>query len=204
MAGAGAGQLVPSPCCAGSVHTGQGQLQLAEALQLNLITFDLEMLKQWTRPMGMQAAQYLWPNWGSAAAGDEAMCQLLQLVEEAATEQFPALVVQMTEAGTFLSSFVRGCLEHCFMTVLQEKEVCHFLALSLVMGPDWQLYFTLAVLHHMTLSTRNPTPVSSNTRFPDCLAYFRAAEHLPFMLKLQSSYQDSFKHLMGGIHPQGA
>ena len=110
----------------------------------------------------------------------------------------------MTEAGTFLSSFVRGCLEHCFMTVLQEKEVCHFLALSLVMGPDWQLYFTLAVLHHMTLSTRNPTPVSSNTRFPDCLAYFRAAEHLPFMLKLQSSYQDSFKHLMGGIHPQGA
>ena len=152
----------------------------------------------------MQAAQYLWPNWSSAVAGDEAMCHLLQLVEEAAVEQVPALVVQMTEAGTSLSSFVRGCLEHCFMTMLQEREVCHYLALSLVMGPDWQLYFTLAVLHHMALSTRNPTSVSSITSLSECLATFRAADHLPFMFKLQSSYQDSFKHLVGGIHPLGA
>ena len=149
----------------------------------------------------MQAAQYLWPKWSSAVAGDEAMCHLLQLLEEAATEQFPALVMQMTEAGTPLSSFVRGCLEHCFMTVLQEREVCHYLALSLVIGPDWQLYFTLAVLHHMALSTRNPTSVSSITSLPQCLTTFRAAEHLPFMFKLQSSYQDSFKHLVGGMHP---
>ena len=152
----------------------------------------------------MQAAQYLWPNWSSAVAGDEAMCHLLQLVEEAAVEQFPALVVQMTEAGTSLSSFVRGCLEHCFMTMLQEREVCHYLALSLVMGPDWQLYFILAVLHHMALSTSNPTSVSSITSLPERLATFRAADHLPFMFKLQSSYQDSFKHLVGGIHPSGA
>ena len=162
------------------------------------------MLKQRTRPLGMQAAQYLWPIWSSAVADDAAMCQLLQLVEEAAVEQFPALVAQMTEAGTSLNNFVRGCLEHCFMTMLQEREVCHYLALSLVMGPDWQLYFTLAVLHHVALSTSNPISVSSIISLPDCLAYFRAAEHLPFMFKLQSSYQDSFRHLVGGIHPQGA
>ena len=153
---------------------------------------------------GMQAAQYLWPNWSSAVAGDKAMCQFIQLVEEAAMEEFPALVVQMTEAGTSLSSFVRGCLEHCFMTMLQEREVCHYLALSLVMGPDWQLYFTLAVLHHMALCTRNPISVSSITSLPKCLSTFRAAEHLPFMFKLQSFYQDSFRHLVGGIHPPGA
>ena len=154
--------------------------------------------------LGVQAAQYLWPNWSSAVAGDEAMCQLLQQVEEAAIEQFPALVVQMTETGTSLGSFVRGCLEHCFMTMLQEREVCHYLALSLVLGPDWQLYFTLAVLHHMELSTSNPTSISSITNLPECLATFTAAEHLPFMFKLQSFYQDSFKHFVGGIHPPGA
>ncbi|XP_037072456.1 protein broad-minded-like [Pollicipes pollicipes] len=108
-------------------------------------------------------------------------------------QELPGVQAALQIGRVPLSSLCAGWLRQCYLGVLSWQEVCHYVALVTCLGPDYMLYFTVAVLRHVQsavlLAADQPLPLLVLKL--SSIQGFLTREHLPYMDTLCRRYRRS-------------
>lgn len=114
-------------------------------------------------------------------------------VETIVEEELPMLFSAFKLSGCTVSQICQQWLRECFWNVLNFSEIAHFVMSSLILGPDYPVYFCVSVLRHATpmimqgLVDQSLVRVLSNgLQMGDG---YRLGNHLEFMNQLELKYR---------------
>lgn len=95
----------------------------------------------------LQAAMYLWPAWGKLNAGQVPQQILTHCLCTMIKEELPLLHAAFAQSGCHVGHLISLWHEQSFLGILHLPDVVSYVTMGLLLGPDWMLYFMLAVLH---------------------------------------------------------
>lgn len=94
----------------------------------------------------VQAAVYLWPAWGHRIAEQGSQLMLTHCVSMMLTEELPLLHGLLMQSGLHVGHVVLLWHEQCFLGILDIPNVVLYVTMGVLLGPEWLVYFMLAVL----------------------------------------------------------
>ncbi|CAM9204156.1 unnamed protein product [Choristocarpus tenellus] len=118
-----------------------------------------------------------------AALGDPPLLVLASLTEDIVMEELPLLSEALRQAGWAVAPLAMRWISQCMLGVVDLPDVIAYLALAMLRGPDYQVYFVTALLQ--TAQARVLTSVSSGVKdLTDLLGRGQAFENfdLPSVL----------------------
>ncbi|KAJ3019597.1 hypothetical protein HKX48_001962 [Thoreauomyces humboldtii] len=152
--------------------------------------------------IGFIPSMYLWPqrsHRSNLLLGPRQDISLLystccHLVEFIAEAELPTLFSAFTLSGCTPSQISQRWMREVFWNTLPLPEIQNYLLLSLIMGIDYQIYFCIALLRHMTpdilLATRDHELISYLHESEAVGGSFKAGMHLTFMKELETKYRE--------------
>jgi len=137
------------------------------------------------------ASVYLWPAWGEAVAGSRPAMMICHIVETVACEQMPGLAGAFSAAHVSISHILLRWLSHGFLNYLHWEDILHFTCLKLVMGPDYIIYFLVALLRHCESEARQHAAQADLVPWilQSQLGSFRLTEYLDYIGTLEAEYK---------------
>uniref|UniRef100_A0A8C5Q6I6 TBC1 domain family member 32 n=1 Tax=Leptobrachium leishanense TaxID=445787 RepID=A0A8C5Q6I6_9ANUR len=88
-------------------------------------------------------------------------------------------------------SICQHWLSQCFWNYLDWLDICHYIALCIILGPDYQIYFCVAIFKHLQQE------ILQHTQAQDLQVYlkeesihgFHVGDHLEYMERLEQKYR---------------
>lgn len=140
----------------------------------------------------LQAASHLWPAWenptGQAA---QQLLHLSQLFGMMLQKELPLLHAALVQCGLHAAHMLSMWHQQCFVGVIGMSDVVCYVTMGLILGADWLLYFTLAVLQQQEGHIRRQlvsTGCLAGWLTSDVVFDIRTA--VPFMQQLQERWSD--------------
>ncbi|XP_043229054.1 uncharacterized protein LOC122385115 [Amphibalanus amphitrite] len=162
---------------------------------------NLERSRQFlTAYFRVPSSAYVWVGRGNQVARCRDLCTdelllsgLLHHVGALVEQELPGLHTALQGGRLPLSSLCAPWLRQCYLGVLPWPEVRHYLALTVALGADYVLYFTVSVLRHLqtglTRAAGRPLPLLAAKMTP--IVGYQTREQLPYMETLCRRYRRS-------------
>ncbi|KAI8922174.1 broad-minded protein-domain-containing protein [Powellomyces hirtus] len=153
--------------------------------------------------IGYMPSMYLWPQRSHRSAlllphrQDipllySTCCHMVEYIAEA---ELPSLFSAFTLSGCTPSQISQRWMREMFWNTLPLPEIANYLLLSMSFGIDYQIYFCIALLRHITpdvlLATRDHELITYLHEAEAVGATFSAGAHLAFMKELELRYRDT-------------
>ena len=150
----------------------------------------------------LQVTIYLWPAWAEAA-GQAAHLQLGQLFGTMLQKELPLLHAALVQCGLHAGHMLSMWHEQCFVDIIGMSDVVCYITMGLILGADWLLYFTLAVLKQQERDIRcQLVDVGSLDGWLTSNIDFDMRVAVPFMQQLQDNWSEVI--LSGLVNHVGA
>ena len=136
-------------------------------------------------------AAYVWPAWGESVAGSLPAILVCHMVETIATEQMPGLAGAFAAASVSMSHIVMRWVSQEFVNYLSWEDIVRFVSLILVMGPDYIVYYMVALLRHLETSARRHAASADLVPWilQSQLGSFRLPQYLGYIQNLEAEYK---------------
>ncbi|KAI9104653.1 broad-minded protein-domain-containing protein [Phlyctochytrium arcticum] len=117
-------------------------------------------------------------------------CHLVEWITEL---ELPSVFSAFTLSGCTPSQICQRWLREMFWNVLSFPEIVNYLLLCITLGIDYQIYYCIAFLRHLSLeilrATREQDLITFVNERPQAEAPFLVRNHLDFMKDLQRKYR---------------
>lgn len=128
-----------------------------------------------------------------------------ECVDYIASREIPALTALLHQAGLRPSIITGGWVSQCWLNVLEWRCIVDYLVLLLLLGPDFAVYFTLAVLSHQVQPLLEADTKCGATNLYEVVLTtsikgFNTGDYLPFMEKLCKRYQPNVLKYLSTFH----
>lgn len=145
----------------------------------------------------VQAAVYLWPAWGQGNAEQGPQLVLTHCLSMMLTEGLPLLHGLLMQSGLHVGHLVFLWHEQCFLGILELPNVVLYVTMGVLLGPEWQLYFMLAVLQQQEGRLRQQWLQQGML----CETFtgqldFDIQKALPIMEELQDGWSEKIKSIL--------
>eukprot|EP00192_Tetraselmis_astigmatica_P009773 CAMPEP_0117686486 /NCGR_PEP_ID=MMETSP0804-20121206/22478_1 /TAXON_ID=1074897 /ORGANISM="Tetraselmis astigmatica, Strain CCMP880" /LENGTH=853 /DNA_ID=CAMNT_0005498187 /DNA_START=38 /DNA_END=2599 /DNA_ORIENTATION=- len=136
-------------------------------------------------------AIYAWPAWGETVAGSAPAMMLCHLVETVAAEQMPAIVGAFRAASVSMSHILLRWMSQWLVNYLSWEDIVRYTCMVLVMGPDYIVYFMVALLRHCEFDARRHAASADLVPWfmQSQLGSFRLPEYLDYIDTLRADYK---------------
>ena len=134
----------------------------------------------------MQALLYLWPGLGQQPATQLVLSQRFGTMLR---EELPVLHAVLTQSGFYVGHLVTLWHQQCFVEILDMPDVVVYVTMGVLLGPDWLLYFMLAVLQQQ--GSRLQQHWLGNSSICQVLMHkldFDVQKAMPYMERLQEKW----------------
>ncbi len=139
----------------------------------------------------LQAAIYLWPRWGRLNAGDVPQQVFSHLLGMMLKEELPLLHEVLIQSGLHVGHLVSLWHQQSFLGILNIPDVVSYITVGLLLGPDWLLYFLLALLQQQEIQVRQQW-LAGGVVCDKLMRQltFNLQKALPFMKNLQDKWSE--------------
>ncbi|KAL0039095.1 hypothetical protein WJX77_007663 [Trebouxia sp. C0004] len=144
-----------------------------------------------------QASMYLWPGWGQHNSEPAAQLVLSQCFGTMLREELPVLHAMLTQSGVHVGHFMTLWHQQCFVETLDMPDVVLYVTVGVLLGPDWLLYFMLAVLQQQ--GRRLQQHWVENSTICEALTHrldFDVQKALPYMERLQAKWSEKMTSVL--------
>lgn len=147
---------------------------------------------------GVLVGGILWPSFSDSLTdsheimpGEITLVGIIHNVQLVLSIEIPNLYLALQASDVCLWSVVGEWVRCLFLSVLPWVEVCHYIILVLLQGPDYAVYFLVALLRHLKGNiNKNAGSHESLTVFQtNVVNGWRAGDHLSFMEALSRRHR---------------
>ncbi|XP_007897852.2 LOW QUALITY PROTEIN: protein broad-minded [Callorhinchus milii] len=105
--------------------------------------------------------------------------------------EVPLVFSAFRMSGFTPSQICQQWLAQCFWNYLDWTEICHYIAICIILGPDYQVYMCIAVLKHLQQEILHHMQTQDLQIFlkEEAIRGFRVSNYLEFMENLEHSYR---------------
>ncbi len=147
--------------------------------------------------LSLQASMYLWPGWGLHKSEPATQLVLSQCFGTMLREELPILHAMLTQSGFHVGHVMALWHRQCFVEILDMPDVVVYVTMGVLLGPDWLLYFMLAVLQQQ--GSRLQQHGLENGSICEALTHrldFDVQKALPYMERLQEKWSEKIKYVL--------
>lgn len=140
---------------------------------------------------------YLWPGWDQHNSEPATQLVLSQCFGTMLREELPVLHAVLTQSGFHVGHLMTLWHQQCFVEILDMPDVVLYVTMGVLLGPDWLLYFMLAVLQQQ--GSRLQQHWLENTTICEALTHrldFDVQKALPYMEKLQEKWSEKITSVL--------
>lgn len=112
-------------------------------------------------------------------------------------EELPVLHAMLTQSGFHVGHVMTLWHQQCFVQILDMPDVILYVTMGVLLGPDWLLYFMLAVLQQQ--GSRLQQHWQENSSICDALLHqldFNVQEALPDMERWQEKWSEKITSVL--------
>ena len=134
---------------------------------------------------------YLWPSWGQHNSEPAIQLILSHCLNTMLREELPVLHVMLTQSGIHVGHLMTLWHQQCFVGILDMADVVVYVTMGVLLGPDWLLYFMLAVLQQQ--GSRLQQHWLENSSICEALMHrldFDVQTAVPYMDRLQEKWSE--------------
>ncbi len=145
----------------------------------------------------LQASMYLWPGWGQHKPEPATQLVLSQCFGTMLREELPVLHAVLTQSGLHVGHLMTLWHQQCFVDILDMPDVVLYVTMGVLLGPDWLLYFMLAVLQQQ--GSRLQQHWLENSTICEALTHrldFDVQKALPYMERLQEKWSEKITSVL--------
>nr|XP_027238865.1 protein broad-minded-like [Penaeus vannamei]XP_027238866.1 protein broad-minded-like [Penaeus vannamei] len=139
---------------------------------------------------GLLIGGIMWPSFADSLMashellpGEVTLAGIIHNVQLVMSIELPILFMSIQKSATCLWSVVGEWVRCIFLGVLTWNEICHYLLLVLLQGPDYAVYFVVALLRHIqsVINKHAGSPKALIVLQTVSINGWRAGDHLNFM-----------------------
>ncbi|XP_028653624.1 protein broad-minded [Erpetoichthys calabaricus] len=125
-------------------------------------------------------------------------------VEMLLMKEVPLVFSAFRMSGFTPSQICLQWLSQCFWNYLDWPEICHYIAACVVLGPDYQVYFCIALLKHLQQEILQHTQAQDLQVFlkEEAIHNFQMSDYLEYMSYLEQKYRPVVMKDMRNIKQQ--
>ncbi|XP_046395138.1 protein broad-minded-like isoform X2 [Ischnura elegans] len=157
----------------------------------------------------LQVAPFLWVTLGENSVSEpigknhvnDHLVLLIEQIELVLSVEVPKVFAAFQLSSGSLAVLVHQWVSQCFWNVLEWTEVKNFLCMSIIHGPDYIVYFFVAILFHLEPLILHIMSTSSEHFWEQIkinpTTQFHLGKYLPFIEKLSKAHHTTvFKNIM--------